>query len=154
MLPPIGSMFVSLLKDTSLLSVIGVAELMNTGQNIGAITFRNLEVLIVVAGIYFLMTYPIARWANRLHDQMSAHSWPLTHDGVRKVTKRRADPSSKWLAFARISARTKCCVGLTFRCTAGSRDDHRAKWLRQKHVAEMPEFAGDPDIRKLGRAWP
>ena len=74
MLPPIGSMFVSLLKDTSLLSVIGVAELMNTGQNIGAITFRNLEVLIVVAGMYFLMTYPIARWANRLHDQMSAHS--------------------------------------------------------------------------------
>ena len=74
MLPPIGSMFVSLLKDTSLLSVVGVAELMNTGQNIGAVTFRNLEVLMVVGALYFILTYPIALWANRLHDRASAHS--------------------------------------------------------------------------------
>jgi His/Glu/Gln/Arg/opine family amino acid ABC transporter permease subunit len=74
MLPPIGSMFVSLLKDTSLVSVIGVAELMNTGQNIGAVTFRNLEVLAVVACLYFVMTYPIAIWASWLHRRMSANT--------------------------------------------------------------------------------
>jgi glutamine transport system permease protein len=67
MLPPIGSMFVSLLKDTSLVSVIGVAELMNTASNVGAQTFRNIEVLTVVAFIYLFMTYPIAFWADRLH---------------------------------------------------------------------------------------
>jgi polar amino acid transport system permease protein len=67
MMPPIGSMFVSLLKDTSLVSVIGVAELMNTAQNVGAVTFRNLEVLLVVAGIYVVMTYPIALWASWMH---------------------------------------------------------------------------------------
>ncbi len=73
MLPPIGSMFVSLLKDTSLVAVLGVPELMNTAQNVGAVTFRNLEVLLVVASIYFVMTYPIALWANWLHRRVSAY---------------------------------------------------------------------------------
>ena len=67
MLPPIGSMFVSLLKDTSLVAILGVPELMNTAQSLGALTFRNIEVLIVVAFIYFCMTYPMALLASWLH---------------------------------------------------------------------------------------
>lgn len=72
MLPPIGSMFVSLLKDTSLVAILGVSELMNTAQNVGALTFRNVEVLLVVALIYFAMTYPIALLTNWLHKRASA----------------------------------------------------------------------------------
>lgn len=72
MLPPIGSMFVSLLKDTSLVAILGVPELMNTAQNVGALTFRNLEVLLVVALIYFCMTYPMALLASWLHRRASA----------------------------------------------------------------------------------
>lgn len=71
MLPPIGSMFVSLLKDTSLVAILGVPELMNTAQNIGALTFRNVEVLFVVAMIYFCMTYPMALLASWLHRRAS-----------------------------------------------------------------------------------
>ena len=71
MMPPIGSMFVSLLKDTSLLTILGVSELMNTAQNVGALTFRNIEVLFVVAMIYFVLTYPIALFANWLHKRSS-----------------------------------------------------------------------------------
>jgi polar amino acid transport system permease protein len=74
MLPPIGSMFVSLLKDTSLVAILGVPELMNTAQNVGALTFRNIEVLLVVAMMYFLMTYPLVMLANWLHKRASAHS--------------------------------------------------------------------------------
>ena len=70
MLPPIGSMLVSALKDTSLVAVIGVPELMNSAQNIGAMTFRNLEILFVVACIYFIITYPVATFANWLHHRM------------------------------------------------------------------------------------
>ncbi len=72
MLPPIGSMFVSLLKDTSLVAILGVPELMNTAQNIGALTFRNIEVLMIVAAIYFCMTYPMALLASWLHRRASA----------------------------------------------------------------------------------
>ena len=71
MLPPIGSMFVSLLKDTSLVAILGVPELMNTAQNVGALTFRNLEVLLVVAIMYFVMTYPLAMLASWLHKRES-----------------------------------------------------------------------------------
>ena len=71
MMPPIGSMFVSLLKDTSLLTILGVSELMNTAQNVGSLTFRNIEVLFFVAMIYFVLTYPIALFASWLHKQSS-----------------------------------------------------------------------------------
>lgn len=71
MLPPIGSMFVSLLKDTSLVAILGVPELMNTAQNVGALTFRNIEVLLVVAFMYFCMTYPMALLASWLHRRAS-----------------------------------------------------------------------------------
>jgi polar amino acid transport system permease protein len=72
MVPPIGSMFVSLLKDSSLVSILGVPELMNTAQNVGAITFRNIEVLFFVAMIYFVLTYPMALFANWLHKRSSS----------------------------------------------------------------------------------
>jgi His/Glu/Gln/Arg/opine family amino acid ABC transporter permease subunit len=71
MVPPIGSMFVSLLKDSSLVSILGVPELMNTAQNVGAITFRNLEVLFVVAMIYFASTYPVALLTHWLYQRSS-----------------------------------------------------------------------------------
>jgi len=74
MLPPIGSMFVSLLKDTSLVAILGVPELMNTAQNVGALTFRNIEVLLVVAMMYFIMTYPLVMLASWLHKRASAYS--------------------------------------------------------------------------------
>jgi polar amino acid transport system permease protein len=75
MIPPIGSMFVSLLKDSSLVSILGVPELMNTAQNVGAITFRNIEVLFFVAMIYFILTYPMVLVANWLHRR--SHTWAL-----------------------------------------------------------------------------
>jgi His/Glu/Gln/Arg/opine family amino acid ABC transporter permease subunit len=73
MMPPIGSMFVSLLKDTSLVSALGVPELMNMAQNVGSATFRNLEVLFVVALMYFVMTFPMALLASWLHKRAAVH---------------------------------------------------------------------------------
>ncbi|MFN8453468.1 MAG: amino acid ABC transporter permease [Anaerolineae bacterium] len=67
MLPPLGSMTVSLLKDTALVSVIGIQDLMNAAQNLTAQTFRPLEVLTTVAIIYFLLTYPIAWISDYFH---------------------------------------------------------------------------------------
>ena len=67
MLPPLGNLAVSLMKDTSLVSVIGIAELMNAATNLTSQTFQPIEVLTVVAIIYFLLTYPIALFADYLH---------------------------------------------------------------------------------------
>jgi His/Glu/Gln/Arg/opine family amino acid ABC transporter permease subunit len=67
MLPPIGSMLIYLNKDTALVSVIGVAELFNTAQSVGARLFRNMEVLIFIAALYLIINIPLAIITERLH---------------------------------------------------------------------------------------
>jgi His/Glu/Gln/Arg/opine family amino acid ABC transporter permease subunit len=74
MLPPLGSMTVSLLKDSSLVSVIGIADLMHAGQNVIAWTFRSIEAMTVVAFLYLFMTYPIAWFSDYLHKRSGYES--------------------------------------------------------------------------------
>jgi His/Glu/Gln/Arg/opine family amino acid ABC transporter permease subunit len=71
MLPPIGSMLISLTKDTSLVSVIGVAELFNTAQTVGASTFRQIEVLLLVSLVYLLINLPLAVGVERLNRRLN-----------------------------------------------------------------------------------
>jgi polar amino acid transport system permease protein len=60
-LPIFASTWISLFKDTSLVSVIAVSELAYTAMQIRAHTFRVLEVLTAMAVIYWLMGYPQAK---------------------------------------------------------------------------------------------
>jgi len=62
MIPPLGNQFIISLKDTSLLVVIGVAELTRVGQEIIAVNFRAFEVWLTVGLTYLAMTMTIA-WA-------------------------------------------------------------------------------------------
>ncbi|WP_320170126.1 amino acid ABC transporter permease [Maridesulfovibrio sp.] len=65
MIPPLGNQFIISLKDTSLLMVIGVGELMRTGQEITSVNFRAFEVYLSVACVYLVMTLSIS-YAMRL----------------------------------------------------------------------------------------
>ena len=67
MLPPVGNLVVSLTKDTSLVSVIGVAELLNTSQSVGAQTFRNIETLLFISLFYLIINLPLALATTRMH---------------------------------------------------------------------------------------
>jgi polar amino acid transport system permease protein len=73
MLPPAGSVFISLLKDSALLSVIGVPELMFEMLGINTTVFRSLETFTTGAGLYFLLTYPLALLVNDLYRRRFAH---------------------------------------------------------------------------------
>jgi His/Glu/Gln/Arg/opine family amino acid ABC transporter permease subunit len=67
-LPILASTWISLFKDTSLVSVIGVAELAHVTLQIRAQSFRVLEMLTAMAAIYWLLGYPQAKmvdWINR-----------------------------------------------------------------------------------------
>jgi polar amino acid transport system permease protein len=57
-LPPVGNYFISMLKDSALVSTISIIELMRAAQLRVAITFRAMDIYLVVALIYFLMSYP------------------------------------------------------------------------------------------------
>ena len=60
-LPVLASTWVSLFKDTSLVSVIAVGELAHVALQIRSQTFRVLEMLTAMAVIYWLMGYPQAK---------------------------------------------------------------------------------------------
>ncbi len=59
--PPIGNFFVSIFKDSALVSVITMKDLMFTGQILASSTFRHFEIFAIVAGIYFMLSYPAAK---------------------------------------------------------------------------------------------
>ncbi len=60
-IPPLGNEFIALLKDSSLVSVIGFEELTRRGQLIIARTYGSLEIWTAVALIYLIMTIAISR---------------------------------------------------------------------------------------------
>jgi len=65
-IPPLGNEFIALLKDSSLVSVIGFEELTRRGQLIIAKTYGSLEIWMSVALIYLVMTLTISRFVAYL----------------------------------------------------------------------------------------
>lgn len=66
-LPVLASTWVSLFKDTSLVSVIAVGELAYASMRIRSQTFRVLEMLTAMAVIYWMLGYPQAKFVDWLH---------------------------------------------------------------------------------------
>ncbi|MDU2063542.1 MAG: amino acid ABC transporter permease [Sporomusaceae bacterium] len=61
-IPPLGNEFIAMLKDSSLVSVIGFEELTRRGQLIIARTYGSFEIWLAVAFIYLMMTLTISRF--------------------------------------------------------------------------------------------
>ncbi|WP_423055344.1 amino acid ABC transporter permease [Zhaonella formicivorans] len=70
--PPLGNEFIALMKDTSLLSAIGLEELVRKGQLYTATTFASFPVYTGVAIIYLIMTMTVSRWVAYTERRLSA----------------------------------------------------------------------------------
>jgi polar amino acid transport system permease protein len=66
MVPPLVNQSITQLKNTALLYVVAVPDLMYTGSIVTAETFRPLEVYTSVAAMYFIILYPLTLFAKRL----------------------------------------------------------------------------------------
>ena len=55
-LPPLSGQFISLVKDSSLVSVIAITDLTKSGREIITSTFAPFEIWMVVAAMYLLVT--------------------------------------------------------------------------------------------------
>lgn len=71
-IPPLGNEFIAMLKDTSLLSVIGFEEMARRGQLIIAQTYKPFQIWITVALIYLAMTFLISRLVDWLERRLIA----------------------------------------------------------------------------------
>ncbi len=69
--PAIGNEFISMIKDSSLVSVIAVPELLWRAQRVGQSNFRTLETLMVAAAIYWGLTIVLSVVQDRLEKRMA-----------------------------------------------------------------------------------
>ncbi len=70
-LPSLTNELITLIKESSLVSVIGVAELTRRGEYVMAWTFMPLEVYLLVAAIYFLVCFVFSKASARLEKKLS-----------------------------------------------------------------------------------
>jgi polar amino acid transport system permease protein len=70
-LPPVANYAIGLLKDTSLCSLIGVNELMNGAKSIAFADYQPMAVFVLVAGIYFVMSYPLSLMVRYMEWRMN-----------------------------------------------------------------------------------
>ncbi len=71
-LPPLGNDFIALIKDSSLVSVLGVADITQLGKIYAAGSFRFFETYNIVAYVYLMMTVTLSLGLRRLERKMRA----------------------------------------------------------------------------------
>jgi polar amino acid transport system permease protein len=69
-IPPLTGQFASIIKDSSLLSIISISEFTMNAQEVNAYTYSTLESYIPLAIGYLMLTYPISLMANRLEKRL------------------------------------------------------------------------------------
>lgn len=82
-LPSFGNEFITLLKETSVLSYVGVVEVLRKGTLWNAATFNTFQAYIGVALVYLLLTIPLSKLIRHLEKRMAT-------DGDASAAKRKA----------------------------------------------------------------
>jgi polar amino acid transport system permease protein len=114
-IPPTGNQFISMLKDSSLVSVIGVWELMFLARTQGRAEFRHLEMLITAAVLYWLLVHRAGNRSGTPGKTLQSRP-PLT--GAFDESAFRF--SSLWLRIRPFRFR-RCINGMaTFMCSRAS----------------------------------
>ncbi len=72
-IPALGNFFVSIFKDSALVSVITMKDLMFSGQILASATFKHFEIFAMVATIYFLISYPTAKLVEYVEKRLDVH---------------------------------------------------------------------------------
>lgn len=70
-LPPVGSRLIGLMKDTSLASTVTVVELTRVAEQMGATTFRYMEMFLIVGAIYWFINQVLTLLQTWLESRLS-----------------------------------------------------------------------------------
>lgn len=73
-IPPVTGQFVSLIKDSSLLSVISVRELTKASEVVNATTYKTFEAYLPLAFLYLLLTWPLSHLTRRLEARLDTQT--------------------------------------------------------------------------------
>lgn len=89
-LPPLVSQFVFLVKGTSLVSLVGVAELMYSGREVIERTLLGFQIMAMIWLIYTVICYPLTALGRRLEARMQR--------GLRPAAAAGAEGGAAWSA--------------------------------------------------------
>jgi len=70
-LPALGNEFITIIKESSIASIIGINELMFNADTIRGNTFKPFEPLIVVAVVYFILTFSLSKLMGYFERRMN-----------------------------------------------------------------------------------
>ncbi|HDZ6177770.1 TPA: ABC transporter permease subunit [Staphylococcus aureus] len=70
--PSLGNEFVTLIKESSIVSTIGVGEIMFNAQVVQGISFDPFTPLLVAAALYFVLTFVLTRIMNMIEGRLNA----------------------------------------------------------------------------------
>ena len=69
-IPPLGNMWIGVLKDSTLVSILGIQEIMRTAHNVVLTNFRPFEIYTTVAVIYLILVFIFSRLIAVLERRM------------------------------------------------------------------------------------
>ena len=72
-LPALGNEFVVVIKESSIVSIIGIADLMYKANTVRGNTFQPFEPLLIAALVYFALTFPLSKLLARIERRMKTH---------------------------------------------------------------------------------
>jgi len=78
--PPCANEFIACLKDSSLVSIIGLRELTRAGREHASETFLDFHTWVVVGAIYLVMTLSLTRLVHYLEKRAAVHGYGASHD--------------------------------------------------------------------------
>lgn len=73
-LPPVGNEFIALLKDTSLVSILAVADMLRRGREFASETFAYFETYTVIALVYLIITLILSKLVGLLEEKLSHYA--------------------------------------------------------------------------------
>src|SRR5690606_25693728 len=72
MIPPLGNEFIALIKNSALVSLLTIHDLMHEGQKIISVSYRSLETYLVIALIYLVLTTATTTVLRRVEHRLRA----------------------------------------------------------------------------------
>lgn len=73
-LPPVGNEFIALLKDTSLVSILAVADMLRRGREFASETFAYFETYTVIALVYLIITLILSKLVSILEERLNYYA--------------------------------------------------------------------------------
>jgi len=69
-LPPLVNSVVALMKDTALIAMISVGEVIRETQSIISVTYNPIKYYFIVGAMFFVFTFPLMKMANKLENNI------------------------------------------------------------------------------------